>query len=33
MSTPKSDLAAAKAGGVVLGRQNGQRPSDKKADA
>ena len=27
----KSGLAAAKARGVVLGRQEGQRPSDKKA--
>jgi DNA invertase Pin-like site-specific DNA recombinase len=27
----KSGLAAAKAKGVVLGRQVGQRPSDKKA--
>jgi DNA invertase Pin-like site-specific DNA recombinase len=27
----KSGLAAAKARGVVLGRQKGQRPSDKKA--
>ena len=27
----KAGLAAAKARGVVLGRQEGQRPSDKKA--
>jgi DNA invertase Pin-like site-specific DNA recombinase len=28
----KSDLAAARARGVVLGRQIGQRPSDKKVN-
>jgi len=29
----KSGLAAARARGVVLGRQEGQRPSDKKSNA